>query len=59
METAMFDLREIRRAFILAACGTAIVVGLFALFVNSHPISDEAPNALVTKAGSADLADGR
>jgi hypothetical protein len=25
MEMAMFDIREARRAFILAACGTAIV----------------------------------
>jgi len=40
METAMVDLREVRRAFILAACGTAIDVVLFARFIGSQSISE-------------------
>jgi hypothetical protein len=59
MRTAMFDLREVRRAFILASCGTAIVVGLFALFITAHPASDEATASIVLKAGPARLAEDR
>lgn len=38
----MLDMREIGRAFILAACGTLLVVGLFTLLISAHPV-DEAP----------------
>lgn len=38
----VFDLREVRRALILAACGTAVVTGLFALFLQAHSPSDQA-----------------
>jgi hypothetical protein len=37
-----FALREVRRALILSACGTAVVIGLFALFIEAHPLSDQA-----------------
>jgi hypothetical protein len=59
MRTAMFDLREVRRAFILASCGTAIVVWLFALLIKAHPVSDEASASMVMKAGPAHLAEDR
>lgn len=55
----MFDLREVRRAFILASCGTAIVVWLFALLIKAHPVSDEASASMVMKAGPAHLAEDR
>jgi hypothetical protein len=42
MVTAMFDARELRHALLLAICGTAIVVALFALIVEAHPPSSEA-----------------
>jgi hypothetical protein len=57
METAMFDLREVRRAFVLAAWGTAIVVVLFARFIGSQPVSEA--EASVMKARLAHMADGR
>ena len=33
----MLDMREIGRAFILAGCGTVVVVGIFVLLINAHP----------------------
>jgi hypothetical protein len=39
MVTIMFDARELRHALVLAICGTAIIVALFALFVEAHPPS--------------------
>ena len=36
----LFDLREVRRALVLAACGTAVIIGLFALFIAAHPLAD-------------------
>lgn len=42
MVTIMFDARELRHALVLAICGTAIIVALFALFVEAHPPSSEA-----------------
>jgi hypothetical protein len=42
MATTMFDARELRHALVLAICGTAIIVALFALFVEAHPPSSEA-----------------
>ena len=53
----LFDLREVRRALILAACGTAVVIGLFALFIDAHPLSNQAGGeALVSRAGPTELA---
>ena len=33
----VFDLREVRRAFILGVSGTIVIVGLFYLLVTAHP----------------------
>ena len=38
----MFDARELRNALVLAICGTAIVVALFALIVEANSPSHEA-----------------
>jgi hypothetical protein len=36
----MLDVREIGRAFVLAVCGTILVVGLFMLLIKAHPVVD-------------------
>jgi hypothetical protein len=59
MRTLMFDFREVRRTFILASCGTAVVLGLFMLFIKAHPASDEATASIVLRAGTAHVADRR
>jgi hypothetical protein len=56
----LFDLGEVRRALILAACGTAVVIGLFALFIEAHPLSDQAGRqGPVVRAGPTELAGAR
>jgi hypothetical protein len=36
-----FDLHEVQRALILATCGTAVLIGLFALFIQAQRRSDQ------------------
>jgi hypothetical protein len=57
----VFDLREVRRALILAACGTAVVIGLFALFIEAHPPLEQATGQarVVVRAGPTQLAGTR
>jgi hypothetical protein len=44
---AMFDVREVQRALVLAALGTALIVTLFALLVEAHPPTGEAAGQAV------------
>jgi hypothetical protein len=57
----VLDLREVQRALVLAVCGTAVVVGLFALFIEAHPPSDQATQRAldVVRAGPTQLAGSR
>jgi hypothetical protein len=57
----VFDLREVQRALLLAACGTAVVIGLFALFIAAYPPSYEATRQApaVVRAGPTQLARSR
>lgn len=56
----LFDLREVQRALILAACGAAVVIGLFALFIAAHPLSDQrGRQAPVVRAGPTEMAGTR
>lgn len=53
-----FDLREVHRALILATCGTVVVIGLFALFIQGQGRSDETTRSVssVARAGPTLLA---
>src|SRR6185437_1253377 len=52
---AMFDLREVQRAVLLAGLGTAIVIALFALLIEAHPPADVATGRAIKIAQTGSL----